>query len=41
VIIKATKISTEIMAIQMRDMATASQDLKRSKIEVQLKLSSK
>jgi hypothetical protein len=38
VIIKATKANGEVMAMQMRDMASASQDLERSKIEVQFKL---
>jgi hypothetical protein len=38
VIAEATKASGEVMAMQMRDMAAASRDLKRSKIEVQLKL---
>jgi hypothetical protein len=37
-IVEATKVSGKVMAIQMRDMATASCDLERSKIEVQLKL---
>jgi hypothetical protein len=38
VIVEATKASGEIMATQMHDMAAASRDLERSKIEVQLKL---
>jgi hypothetical protein len=38
VIADATKASGEVMAMQMRDMATASRELERSKIEVQLKL---
>jgi hypothetical protein len=38
VIVEATKASGEVMVTQMRDMAAASWDLERSKIEVQLKL---
>jgi hypothetical protein len=41
VIADATKASGEVMAMQMRDMVAASQELERSKIEVQLKLFSK
>jgi hypothetical protein len=38
VIAEATKASGDIMATLMKDMAAASSDLERSKIEVQLKL---
>jgi hypothetical protein len=38
VIAEATKASGDVMATQMRDMATASRELERSKIDVQLKL---
>jgi hypothetical protein len=38
VIAEATKATGDIMATQMKDMATASRDLEHSKIEVQLKL---
>jgi hypothetical protein len=38
VIAEATKASGEVMAMQMRNMAAASRDLERSKIDVQLKL---
>jgi hypothetical protein len=38
VIAEATKASGEVMAMQMRDMAAASRDLGRSKIDIQLKL---
>lgn len=34
----ATRASGDVMASQMRDMAEASREIKRSKIEVQLKL---
>jgi hypothetical protein len=38
IIAEATKASEEVMAMQMRDMASASRELERSKIDVQLKL---
>jgi hypothetical protein len=38
VIAEATKASGEVMAMQMRDMAAASRDLEKNKIDVQLKL---
>ena len=38
VITKAMKANGEVMAMQMRDMASGSWDLERSKIEVQFKL---
>jgi len=38
VIVEATKATCAIMAQQMQDIADASRELKRSKIEVQLKL---
>jgi hypothetical protein len=38
IIAEATKASSDIMAGQMREMAEASRELERSKIEVQLKL---
>jgi len=38
VIANATKATGEIMVQQMQDIAQASRDLKRSKIDVQLKL---
>jgi hypothetical protein len=41
IIADATKENGEVMAMQMRDMAAASRELERSKIEVQLKLFSK
>ena len=38
VMAEATKATREVMATQMKEMAEASRELKRSKIEVQLKL---
>ena len=38
VIAKANKASREALSMQMRDMAVASCDLERSKIDIQLKL---
>ena len=41
VIAEATKASGDVMASQLRQMARASRDLEKSKIEVQLKLFAK
>jgi hypothetical protein len=38
IIAEATKASGEVMAMQMRDMTSASRELEKSKIDVQLKL---
>jgi hypothetical protein len=38
ILAEATKASGEVMAMQMREMAAASRDLERSKIDIQLKL---
>ena len=37
VIVEATKASEDVMASQLRQMAEASRDLEKSKIEVQMK----